>query len=194
MRPAPRWELSISPNYLRNISPRQYVDELSGGGAATFGQRYVFAYIDRSTWLTRFRLNYALTPDLTLELYAEPFAASGRYYDHGELIAAGGIDLGTYGTGGTTISQEPDGSYTVTDGADVFALPNLDFNIRSFRSNLVLRWEWRRGSTLFLVWQQDRSSFDPTGELVKPLSLFNGFTASGDNFFAVKISYWLPVS
>lgn len=166
---------------------------LDGGPAATFGQRYVFAFIDRSTWRAPVRLNYAITPDLTVELYAEPFAASGRYYDHGELTAAGENTLRTYGTDGTTVVVEADGSRTVTDGPDTFSLPLLDFNFRSFRSNVVLRWEWRRGSTLFLVWQQDRSTFDTTGDLVRPGSLFDAVTAAGDNFLAVKMTYWLPV-
>jgi hypothetical protein len=191
IRPGPRWNLSIDPNYLRYINPRQYVTELPNGPAATFGRRYVFAYVDQSTWLASIRLNYALKPDLTLEFYGEPFAASGRFYDHGELVAARSRDLRTYGSSGTTISRQPDGSFAVTDGGDGFTLPALDFNVRSFRSNLVLRWEWRAGSTLYLVWQQDRSSEMATGELVRPLSLFDAVTRPGDNFLALKISYWL---
>ncbi len=193
-RPAPRWEFSISPNYLRDIEPRQYVATLAGAPTATFGQRYVFARINRSTWLARLRVNFAVTPDLTVELYAEPFAASGRYDSHGELAAAGDFALRSYGRDGTTIAQETDNSYTVTDGPDSFTLPFLDFNIRSFRSNMVLRWEWRPGSTLFLVWQQDRSSFEERGDMVRPFSLFDAVTSGGDNFFAVKLTYWLAVN
>ena len=109
------------------------------------------------------------------------------------MTAAGENTLRTYGTDGTTVVEEADGSRTVTDGPDTFSLPLLDFNFRSFRSNVVLRWEWRRGSTLFLVWQQDRSTFDTTGDLVRPGSLFDAVTAAGDNFLAVKMTYWLPV-
>lgn len=81
-----------------------------------------------------------------------------------------------------------------------------DFNVLSFRSNLVMRWEWRPGSTLFLVWQQNRSTFcSPTdrracpgslrpGSLVGPGSLGAAFGTAGDNFLAVKFSYWLPVN
>ena len=52
----------------------------AGGSRATFGQRYIFSFIERSTLSARFRLNYALTPNFTAEAYAEPFAASGRFY------------------------------------------------------------------------------------------------------------------
>ena len=83
---------------------------------------------------------------------------------------------------------------TVTDGADTFDLENNDFNIRSFRSNFVLRWEWHRGSTLFLVWQQDHFSSEDQGDFVSAGSLFDTLSASGDTFLALKVSYWLPVN
>ena len=62
-------------------------DARAAARAATFGQRYIFAFIERSTLSARFRLNYAFTPNFTVEGYAEPFAASGRFYDFGELPA-----------------------------------------------------------------------------------------------------------
>jgi hypothetical protein len=141
-------------------------------------------------------LNYAFTPDLTLELYAEPFAASGHYHRFGELWQAGENGLRYYGEdGGTTLSYDDSTrTYTVGDGADTLQIDNPDFNILSFRSNLVLRWEWLRGSTLFLVWQQDRSGFEPVGHHVRPGRLFDAITSTGNNFFALKISYWIPVS
>ncbi|MAW62362.1 MAG: hypothetical protein CL473_00095, partial [Acidobacteria bacterium] len=83
-----------------------------------------------------------------------------------------------------------DGSYTVVDGNSSFALANRDFNIRSFRSNVVLRWEWRPGSTLFVVWQQNRASREAQGSHVGFGDLFESLTASGDNIFALKTTLW----
>jgi hypothetical protein len=192
-KPTDALELSLEPEYERERTARQYFDEFGNGRDVTFGQRYVFSAIDRSTLSTQIRLNYAVTPDLSLELYAEPFAASGKRFDYGELLKPRSKDLRFYGTDGTTITENGEG-FTVTDGADTFELENRDFNVRSFRSNFVLRWEWRRGSTLFLVWQQDRSSEDEQGDFVTPRSLFDSLSASGDNFLALKVSYWLPVN
>ena len=191
MVPGPRWQLSLRPSYEREVNPRQYVTELSGGAPATYGSRYIFGFIDRTTLAAEARVNFTLRPDLTLDLYAQPFAASGRYYDLGELPEPRSRRLRTYGTDGTTIERRPDGDYEVTDGADTFVLTNRDFNVRSFRSTSVLRWEWRPGSTLYVVWQQDRSRLEEIGERVGPGDLFGSLTASGDNFFAVKVSYWL---
>jgi len=197
VRPGARFQLSATPNYLRAISPRQYVTTFDwGGSVATYGGRYVFAVVDQSTFLVQLRLNYTIGPDLTLELYGEPFAASGRYYGLGELAVPRTYRLREYGTNGTTLARNPDGSYTVTDngGADTLAIANPDFNVLSFRSNAVLRWEWRPGSTLFLVWQQQRSAADQRGELVRPGDLWDSLRAAGDHFFAIKVSYWLPAS
>ena len=78
------------------------------------------------------------------------------------------------------------------DGSDAFVIPNQDFNVRSFRSTTVLRWEWRPGSTLYLVWQQDRSSDEVGGSRPGLGDVFGSITSPGDNFSAVKASFWLP--
>ena len=187
-----RWEVSASPRIGRSVSPRQYVATRSGGSSATFGGRYIFAEIERSEVVARLRANFALTPDLTLEGYVEPFASSGRFRAFGELAAPRTFDLREYGGDGTTISRN-EGSYVVTDGASEFGFSDPDFDVRSLRSNLVLRWEWTPGSTLFLVWQQNRFENGlPTGN-VGPGGLFDAFGAPGDHFLALKVSYWIPV-
>jgi hypothetical protein len=195
VRPASQWQASVDPTYSRSVDARQYVATRAGGSAATFGQRYIFAFLERSTLSARFRLNYALTPNFTVEGYAEPFAASGRFYDHGELPAARSRELRVYGAEGTgtTIARAPDGGHTVRDGSDAFTLPALDFNRLSFRSNVVLRWEWLPGSTAFLIWQQSRQDLGAAGELVNPRDLWDATRSAGDNFIVVKVSYWLGV-
>jgi len=195
IRPSTRFQFSATPNYLRAIGPRQYVttlvDTVSG---PTDSSRYVFGRIDQSTFSLQLRANYTIGPDLTLELYAEPFAGSGRYYGLGELAQPRTFRLREYGTGGTTRTRLPNGDYEVTDGVYRDTIPNPDFNRLSLRSNLVLRWEWRPGSTLFLVWAQDRSAFDTRGRLVGFKELGDSFGAQGDNFLAIKVSYWIPVN
>ena len=195
VRPASRWQASIDPSYSRSVDARQYVATRTGGAAPTSGQRYIFAFVERSTVSTRFRLNYALTPNFTVEAYAEPFAASGRFYDFGELPAPRSRELRVYGRAGTgtTISADSTG-YIVRDGAQTFALPALDFERLSLRSNLVLRWEWLPGSTAFLIWQQNRQELDDAARLVQPRDLWNAARAGGDNIFVVKVSYWFGVN
>jgi hypothetical protein len=195
VRPAPQWQASVDPTYSRSVDSRQYVTTRAGGTTTTYGRRYIFSFIERSTLSARFRLNYALTPNFTAEAYAEPFAASGHFYDFGELSAAGSRTLRVYGTSGTstTITRESNGTSTVRDTSATFSLPVLDFDRLSFRSNFVLRWEWRPGSTAYLIWQQRREDATTAGQLIDPRDLWNAARASGDNFFAVKISYWMGV-
>ena len=196
IHPASQWQASVDPTYSRSVDGRQYVMTRGDGSAATFGGRYVFAFIERSTLSARFRVNYAFTPNFTVEAYAEPFAASGRFYDHGELPAPRSRTLRTYGAPGTgtTITKDTAGVSTVTDGAVSFKIPALDFNQLSFRSNLVLRWEWLPGSTAYLIWQQSRQDRTPTGQLINASDVWNSTQVPGDNFFVMKVSYWLGVN
>jgi hypothetical protein len=190
LQPLPQWRLSVGPRYERSVTSQQYVETRGDGPAAAYGGRYIFGHIDRSTYSTEIRVNYTFKPDLTLDLYAEPFAASGRYEHFGELTAARSRVLRRYGTDGTTATPLADGSLVVTDGPTSFVLESRDFGVRSFRSNLVLRWEWRAGSTLYMVWQQDRAAEEISRTRTSPRDMFRAFGAPGDNVFALKASFW----
>ena len=74
----------------------------------------------------------------------------------------------------------------MTDGGETFTLRNIDFNVRSFRSNVVLRWEWTPGSTLFVVWQQDRFRDVLQGALVGPGDLFGSSGEPGTNILTCQ--------
>ena len=157
MRPGPRWQFAVAA-VLRSRDRAATVHQHAvGRSPETYDSRYVFSFIDRSTMSMEFRLGLTFEPDLNFDVYAEPFAASGHYYDYGELLAPASRERLKYGTNGTTLTINPDGSQIVTAGGSTIALRNRDFNTLSFRSNVVLRWEWRTGSTLYVVWQQDRS-------------------------------------
>jgi hypothetical protein len=130
---------------------------------------------------------------LNLDVYAEPFAASGHYYDYGELLEPGSRERLQYGTSGTSLTVNPDGSQVVAAGGSTFTLRNRDFNALSFRSNVVLRWEWRIGSTLYVVWQQDRADSEVLGTRVGVDDAFRSLAAPGSNIFLLKMSFWIPV-
>ena len=170
VRPAPQWQLSISPSYIREVDTQQYVATLPGGPPETYGGRYIFGVLDRSTYSMQGRVNYTFKPDLNLDFYGEPFVASGRYDSLGQLAAARGREL---------VPIAPD------------LLPSGDFRVRSFRSNLVLRWEWRPGSFFYVVWQQNRAEEETTRDRATIGDMCRSLGARGDNFFAVKMSLWV---
>jgi hypothetical protein len=191
--PSPRWQLSLTPSYEHLLYTQQYVTTLSGGRPETFSNRYIFAAIERSTLSTQLRAGFTLKPDVNIDVYAEPFAASGHYSDHGELLAPRTRERLTYGTSGTTIERQADGRLLVTGAGAPLTLGNNDFLIRSFRSTIVLRWEWRPGSTLYVVGQQAQEDRFSTGT-AGGVDLLHSFTDPGQSLFMVKMSYWLPVN
>ncbi|HEX6132712.1 MAG TPA: DUF5916 domain-containing protein [Longimicrobiales bacterium] len=191
-RPGTRLELSVDPRWIDREDARQFVAARDGGSTATFGRRYIFAHVERSEVAARVRLNYTFTPNLSLETHLEPFASSGSYHSFGELRAARSGDLRTYGEEGTAVDLNADGSRTITADGESFTIGPRDFNVRSLRSNAVLRWEWRPGSTAYLVWQQNAFADRDPGT-VRPGHLLDAFDAGADHYLALKVSYWLPV-
>ena len=137
---------------------------------------------------------------MTLELYAQPFLASGRYDRFKEFVAPRSRGVAVYGTDRGTIRPTLDAtgrvaSYTIdpdgTGAAAPFVLNNPDFNFRSLRGSAVFRWEYRPGSTLYLVWTQQRSDQDGVGDFNFGRDRTALFAARPDNVFLVKASWWL---
>lgn len=136
------------------------------------GTRYVFGRLKQRTASFNFRVNYTLTPDLSFQSYAEPFVSAGDYIDFKTLV------------NGRAPSHAD--RYQPYDYRR-----NADFNIRSFRTTNVLRWEYKPGSSLFVVWQQNRSGFDTVGAFDFNRDFGGVFSAPAHNVFLVKLSYWL---
>jgi len=146
-------------------------------------------------------VNMTFSPTLTLEIFAEPFISSGSYGVPIELEAPRTFSFREYGS--LAVKGE-DGDYTIDpDGpgpAESFEVADLDFNYHSLLGNAVLRWEWRPGSTIFLVWQQSRSerltealagSGRRLGEFDFEKDARALFGLKPDNVFMIKLNYWL---
>jgi hypothetical protein len=199
------YELVLNPSYSRSRTVAQYVTAQRDSMAThTYGARYVFASLEQSTASLQARLNVTFTPRLTLEFYAEPFLSSGNYGALKELVAPRTNEFREYGVDGGTIVRGSDGRFTVDpDGSGPspsFRVPDLDFNFRSLNANAVLRWEWRPGSTLFLVWQQVRSDRETAlgsaaNEQVGRFDLGRDARAlldlRSDHVLMLKVNYWL---
>ena len=198
-------EAQLSPNVTRTRAAAQYVTTVSDHAAvSTFGERYVFAPLDQTTVAVETRLAVTFTPNLTFELYAQPFVSGGKYRDLMELESPRTFDFLVYGQDAGSVTRDSDGRHAVDPdgtGSRNFPIGPLDFNFRSLLGNAVLRWEWRSGSTLFLVWQQTRSaelldtaSPEAAGQ-VGSFRLDSDtralFGLRPDNLFMLKVTYWL---
>jgi len=192
-KPRSNLSLSIGPQYLASTSETQWVgrfrDDLM---TPTYGSRYVFGRIDQKIVSAEIRLNWTFTPRLSLQAYLQPFIGVGRYDHFKELARPREYAYNVFGEGGSTIAKEDDAYFVDPDGAGAagtFAFGNPDFNVKSLRGTVVLRWEYRPGSLLYLVWTQNRADYANPGELRLRRDIGDLLTAPGDNIFLLKLSY-----
>jgi hypothetical protein len=197
LKPAANIFLQLSPTYRSDEDDAQYVTAVSDPTATSFyGTRYVFAFVRTKYVSLDTRLNWTFTPNLTLQLYAQPFVASGQYTSFREFAAPRSAAKLVYGQDAGAIRYDAAAAaYTVDpDGpgpAAPFGFSNPDFTNTSLRGTAVLRWQYRPGSTLYFVWTQERSGTDPSGSI----GLSSAFSAMlrdhPTNVFQIKATYWI---
>ena len=192
-KPRSNLSLSIGPEYGGEKTRIQYVRYVTDPlMTSTYGSRYVFGRLDQTVVAAELRLNWTFTPRLTLQAYIQPFQAVGKYDEFKELAQPKTYNYNIYGQNGSTIASTG-GVYTVDpDGsgpADPFAFENPDFNVKSLRGTVVLRWEYLPGSLLYFVWTQNRADYGHPGDFQIYRDLGDLLTAPGDNIFLVKVSF-----
>ena len=202
LRVASNFSVSLAPYFDHTRSNRQYVGQFTDATATAFyGSRYLFAGIDQKTASLDTRMSLTFSPTLSFELYAQPFISSAHYSRFKEIAAPRSLDLVVYGEDAGTVTTDLDSNGRVatyhvdpdaSGPAPEMVVSNPDFNLRSLRGNAVLRWEYRPGSTLFLVWARTGSDFaGGVGDLRFSRDLDALFSAKADNIFLVKLNYWI---
>ncbi|MGD2069905.1 MAG: DUF5916 domain-containing protein [Gemmatimonadota bacterium] len=186
-RPSGRASLGVGTFVTRNVDDLQWVDALEVGGE----DRWVFGRIHQTTVGLTGRLDYAFSPTLSLQLYAQPYVSAGMYDEFKQVVdprADGYADRL-----GLLAPALEDGTYEADlDGDGVAeAWDDPDFNFRQFRSNAVLRWEYRPGSTLYVVWSQGRNQYLEDGRFDFGRGMDGLFGAHPDDIFMLKLSYWI---
>ena len=182
--------ISINPSVSYTHDQMQYVEETS----FETDPRYIFATIDQKTIGASLRVNINLSPDLTLQYWGQPFVASGNYYDYKSITdpmahkyadrfhTFQGSEIQSDGNGGFNIDEN-------TDGKADYNVGNNNFNYQAFLSNLVLRWEYSPGSSVYLVWSQTRQNQIGTGTMDYFSNVKDLFEITPKNVFLVKFSY-----
>jgi hypothetical protein len=169
LRPSNRLQTSLSANYNSRVQDAQWVANESVGSRTA----YTFARLQQTTASLTARLDVTASPRLSLQVYAQPFATTGRYSKLRELDAPA--------------ADRYDDCFRAFGSGDP-----AGFSFKQFRSNVVMRWEYRPGSTLFAVWSQGRDAFTDDGptQFRADREFRNLFAQRPDNTFLIKMSYW----
>ena len=172
VRPTSATQMSFGFSYNKTDDDSQWFGNFTDAG----GTHYSFAALDQTTVSFNTRVSYTMTPTLTLQVYASPFLTRGTYSNVRETSATPRAD-------DYAARYQP---YTPPAGSD------MGFNFKQLRSNTVMRWEYRPGSTLFVVWTHGRDAFFPIeGTRSWSQEYDNLFEQHPDNTFLVKVAYWL---
>src|SRR5881409_1985843 len=205
LRPASNLSLSLGPSVSHDANGYQYVTTVPDPTATAFyGNRYVFADLVQNSLAMNARFNVTFSPNLTLELFMQPLIASGDYSRYKEFAAPRGLRRLVYGVDVGTDSIMPgnasqgvrDSIFIDPDGggpATRFVIVDPSFTLRSLRGNAVLRWEYRPGSTLYLVWTRSGSSSLMRGAIDFGDDARALFRGPSENIFLVKVNYWLGI-
>ena len=171
-RPASNIELSVGPSYGYWVNNAQWVEQIEENINGQLKKHYIYGELTSRTLDFTTRVNISFTPTLSLQFYVQPFITIGDYTNFKELVKPKSYQFKPY-----PLNE------------------NRDFHRRSLRGNTVLRWEFRPGSTLFLVWSQSReAALESVRESdidFRPLyRLGSTFTDTGKNIFFIKCRYW----
>lgn len=192
-KPKSNISLYLEPAYSIDYGTSQWVGAVHDPlMTSTYETRYLFGNIDQKVLSCTIRANWIFTPKLSLQAYMQPFIAVGKYDGFKELARPRSYSFNTFGQGNSTISYES-GMYMVDpDGtglAPAFSFYNPDFNYKSLRGTIVLRWEYLPGSTLYAVWTQNRSDYSNLGDFNFSRDIGNLLKAKGDNIFMIKFTH-----
>lgn len=172
IRPTAATQMSFGVSYNRTDDDSQWFGNFTDGT----GTHYTFAALDQRTFSFNTRMSYTMSPTLTLQVYASPFMTRGSYANIRETSA-------------TPRADEYENRYRPYTPPGT---PDMGFNFQQLRSNTVLRWEYRPGSTVFAVWTHGRDFFAGTaGTRTWQEEYDNLFTQHPDNTFLIKVAYWL---
>ena len=190
-RPAANIDLTASPGINWNRDEWQYIQRADVAG----NDEYVFGDLQQTTVSMTLRANVTLSPTFSLQTYVEPFVSAGRYESFRRVVSPRAARFwDQFEDFDDQQVIDTDGEIGLDfdrDGVADTDIGNPDFTFLSFRSNLVLRWEYSLGSTVFLVWQHGRTGFNSQGRFNVRSSLSDLFAADQENVFLLKVNYWI---
>ena len=194
-RPSNAIRLSVNPSYTANKRELQYIQTSSFAGE----DRYLFGRLDQKIAALTLRVDYTITPNLTVQFYGAPFVSTGEYTDFKRItnpLADAYTDRFREFTGAEIQFDPANEVYNVDEDGDTstdYQIENPNFNFREFNSNLVVRWEFQPGSLLYLVWSQSRENIGSSGMFSLGDEYDALFRQHPQNIFLIKVSKWFSL-
>lgn len=193
-RPTNAIRLHVEPEYERDRPDMQHIARVESAA----GDRFIYGSLDQETFALSFRVDYSATPDLTIQYYGAPFVSAGKYGDFRRITDPRAENYGDrFDRFGDRVEFDSEsGRYSVdedADGAEDYSFRKPDFNVRDFNSNLVVRWQYSPGSSIYLVWSQNRAGFNPDGSFALKDDLDGLFGVQPHDVFLIKVNRWFDL-
>ncbi len=194
-RPSPSLQLSIDPVYVHDRESMIYIETIKFGNEEV----YLVSALQRKSVQLNLRVNYSITPDLSLQYWGQPFFFSGDYSGFKKVVDPGSTDYYSQFhifTENQISLDETGNTYNIDetgDGNTDYSFYNPDFSFYEFRSNFVVRWEYIPGSTAYFVWSQGRNGNIGDGSFFLSDRIENLANTKPTNVFLLKLSYRLSL-
>lgn len=190
IRPMDAFSITLNPQLSLNQRELQYVtsDEFGENNET----EYIFATIDRKTLSFTIRLDYNITPELTIQYYGQPYFSAGKYTDFKRITNPQAEDAKNqfvYLTENEHVYNSESDEYLLSLHDQTLTIENPDFNSKFFSSNLVIRWEYIPGSSFYVIWSQSRYNSTDIGKFNFSDDVNNLFDEKAHNVFLIKFSY-----
>lgn len=194
-RPINALGLSLEPSYSIRRNDIQYLETFELDDC----DRYISAGIKTEMISADFRIDFSITPDLSIQYWGQPFVFAGEYSDFKRMTdtKAENYNDRYHIFSDNEISYDTENAMydfdENQDGSIDYSLEDPDFKVFEFRSNLVLRWEYIPGSTLYVVWSQGREEVEETGIFNWNNDMVDLYRNVPRNIFLIKLSYRLSM-
>ena len=200
-RPRSNIQMVFGPELSYELDQDQYVAtitrrQIDPDANQTYGYRYIFATNKSSSLSANIRLNWTFSQNMTLETYLRPYVQSARFSEFGELKKERTFDFDIYGVDEGDLEDLGAGLYQVSYGSEEptsFRFYRPDFTYTALQGSAVYRWEYRPGSTLFFVWQQQRDGVMGNGLMDISRDFGEMLDQKPVNIFLIKLNYWFGV-
>lgn len=190
-RPLKNLQLSLNPSYSVNSDKLEFVENVDYGNET----RYIQGKLSQKTFALSLRMEFSINPDLSVQYYGRPYLSSGKYTEFKRITnpMASSFDqrFETFEPSQLVYNQDEEEYYVDenNDGTSDYSFSNRNFNFMDLQSNLIVRWEYRPGSTLFLVWTLGKQAYESEYGSSLNNNIETLYDAHPHNIFLLKFSY-----